>query len=114
MAHPELPREELAATIEARRELGKDAEPALVEAFLDRIEKEIDRRVDDRLARKGTGALSSVSDRGMSLAVPLGTIGMAIPITAIASSSAGLAGIAVAWLGIATVNVAYALARFRR
>jgi hypothetical protein len=112
MAHPELPRDDLAATIEARRELGKEAEPALVESFLERIETEIDRRVDDRLERQGT--LSSVSERGMSLAVPLGTVGMGIPITAIASDSAGLAGILVAWLGIATVNVAYALARLRR
>ena len=114
MAHPELPRDDLTATIEARRELGKEAEPALVEGFLERIETEIDRRVDDRLERKRQGALSSVSERGMSLAVPLGTVGMGIPITAIASDSAGLAGILVAWLGIATVNVAYALARLRR
>jgi hypothetical protein len=36
-----VPRDELRATIEARKELGEEAEPALIEAFVTRIEKEL-------------------------------------------------------------------------
>ena len=41
---------ELEATLAARRELGPGHDEQLVAGFLDRIEKEIDRRVDERLS----------------------------------------------------------------
>ena len=43
----------LEATIAARRELGPAHDDQLVAGFLDRIEKEIDRRVDERIALRG-------------------------------------------------------------
>ncbi len=36
-----VPRDELQATIEARREVGADMEPALTDAFVERIEKRL-------------------------------------------------------------------------
>ena len=39
-----MPRDELRATIEARKELGEEAEPALIEAFVDRMERELSKR----------------------------------------------------------------------
>jgi hypothetical protein len=36
-----VPRDELRAAIEARKELGEDMEPAVIESFVDRIEKEL-------------------------------------------------------------------------
>ena len=46
-------RHELEATLAARQELGPAHDDQLVAGFLDRIEKEIDRRVDERVALRG-------------------------------------------------------------
>jgi hypothetical protein len=43
--------QELQAVVEARKELGPAHEEHLVAGFLERMEKEIDRRVDEKLAR---------------------------------------------------------------
>jgi hypothetical protein len=98
-------RHELDSALAARRELGADLEPQLVASFVDRIEKEIDRRVDERLATRPQPAAR------VPLALPLGSMALAIPITGIAvgNGEAWLAGFA--WLVIAIVNVAYALRR---
>lgn len=44
MSEEVVPRDELRATIEARKELGEDAEPALIDAFVSRIEKQLSQR----------------------------------------------------------------------
>jgi hypothetical protein len=43
-------RDELHAAIEARRELGDDYEPQLVDQFLERIEKRLEERIRDEPA----------------------------------------------------------------
>ncbi len=49
-------RRELEATLAARQELGPAHDEHLVAGFLERIEQEIDRRVDEKLAhRRGGG-----------------------------------------------------------
>ena len=55
MAQSELPREELAAAVEARREVGQELEPQLIEGFLERVGNAIDERVDERLAKTAPG-----------------------------------------------------------
>jgi hypothetical protein len=71
-------RDELQASLAAREEVGRDLEPHLVEQFVDRIEDEIDRRIDAKLARprqrQGSGTLP--------IALPLGSLGLAIPLLA--------------------------------
>jgi hypothetical protein len=47
--------QELDATLAAREELGPGHDKELVAGFLDRIEKEIDRRVDEKLAHTRRG-----------------------------------------------------------
>ncbi|NUW42716.1 hypothetical protein [Nonomuraea rhodomycinica] len=42
--------DELRAAVAARRDLGPDFEDALIESFLDKMGKEVERRVDERLA----------------------------------------------------------------
>ena len=39
-----VPREELQAAIEARKEVGQDMEPALIDAFVERIERRLEHR----------------------------------------------------------------------
>lgn len=105
-------RDELRAALQARRELGEEYEPALVESFLDRLDAGIAARVkaevDARVAERPPAGKSG-SDPGMTLA--LGSLGIGIPLTAIAAGNAGLLGLLLAWAGIVAVNMAYAISR---
>ncbi|MCE1175235.1 MAG: hypothetical protein LWW77_11600 [Propionibacteriales bacterium] len=48
-----------------------------------------------------------------ALALAISSLGIGIPLSAIASSTAGLPGLIVAWIGIVGVNVAFAWAQRR-
>ena len=106
MPEERITREDVASTVAARRELGEEMEPAVVDAFLDRVERAIDARVaESRPApRSGSGA-------GASFALSIASLGMGIPITAIAAEAGGIAGIIAAWVGIVGVNLSHALLR---
>ncbi|MGI5487384.1 hypothetical protein [Microtetraspora malaysiensis] len=113
-----LPREELRATIEARRDLGPEYEAALTDAFLDRIEAAIAQRVkaeaDSRLPDKQHTAWAEEQERKRSLGMALGSLGIALPLTGAASATGGIPALVVVWIGIVAVNFAYALGRRRR
>lgn len=104
-------RQDLAATVEARRELGPEYEGELVASFVDRIDATVQRRVDAELDRRREGEESGA---GSSFVVALASLGTGIPITAIAGGIAELPGIITAWLGIVGVNAAVAVSRRRR
>jgi hypothetical protein len=104
MAETRITREEAASAIEARRELGDEMEPAVVDAFVDRVERAIQARATETKSRGRSG-----DDTGFVLAIV--SLGTGIPITAIAADAGGVQGMIVAWLGIVGVNVAQ---RFRR
>jgi hypothetical protein len=97
-------RQELEATIAARHELGPTHDDQLVAGFLDRIEQEIDRRVDERIARRGPAKRSSS---------PLhpATLGVCIPIIAIAGGTGGVVGLVAALIALVIV---FAVAELRR
>jgi hypothetical protein len=97
-------REELEATVAARRELGPAHDEELIAGFLDRIEREIDRRVDQRVAERGP------TRRGSSPINPA-TLGICIPIIAIAGGIGHTAGLIVAFMALAIV---FGVAEFRR
>jgi hypothetical protein len=44
--------QELKAVVEARKELGPEHEEHLIAGFLDRIDKELDRRVEEKVAAR--------------------------------------------------------------
>jgi hypothetical protein len=94
---------ELQATLHARQEVGRDLEPQLVEQFVDKIDAEIDRRVDARLASQPRNR----SHRPVPLAIPLGSLGIGIPLVGAAGGVAGLAGVIFACLAIVLVNAFY-------
>lgn len=102
---PEVPRDEVTAALAARRELGVEFEAEIADSLADRIDRAIDARVDARLAERGVH--QKKGDDGGVVWIALGSLGMGIPITAIAGGTAGLPGILAAWLGIAIINVAY-------
>ncbi|MEV5410141.1 hypothetical protein AB0K60_15065 [Thermopolyspora sp. NPDC052614] len=110
-----VPRDELRATLDARRELGEDYEPALVESFLDRLEAGIAARVKAEVdARASDPSPKDKQDVDPSIPIALGSLGIGIPLTAIAAGNAGFSGLLLAWGGIVAINVAYALSRGRR
>jgi VIT1/CCC1 family predicted Fe2+/Mn2+ transporter len=110
----EVSRDELGATLAARKELGQDYEPALVEALAERVEQVVQARVDaqvaqfSHVARGPVAAPPGMLPWGARVAIAATSLGVAIPITAVAGAEVGLAGIVVCWAGIAIVNVAAA------
>lgn len=108
MPAAEIPREEAAAALGARRELGAEMEPAVVDAFVERVERSIDARVDARLDTRGGGRARR--GQGSLPALPIVSLGVAIPLTAIAGGIGGLLAILIVWIGIVAVNVAHARA----
>ena len=98
MDEDELQRE-LEATVAARTELGVAGERHLAEGFVDRIGKEIDRRVDQRLAQKG-----ATRHRGGSVLHPA-NLALCIPIIAIAGGIGKLPGLIVAFAALMVVFV---------
>jgi hypothetical protein len=114
MAAPDSSREELAASVAARRELGPDYEDAVLDTFLERMQETLNARVDAQVKAR-TGSLKNKhvdKDHGTKqFVLGLVSLGTGVPITAIAGGvdDAGVPGIIVAWLGIVGVNVAHAL-----
>jgi hypothetical protein len=100
-------REEMEATLAARRELGPGHDEQLIEGFLKRMESEIDRRVDDRVARTVPRVPRG---RGRSALNPV-TLAIFIPIIAVAGAQAQAAGVIAA---LAALVVIFLVSEFRR
>ncbi|MBA3330188.1 MAG: hypothetical protein H0T39_04825 [Actinobacteria bacterium] len=79
-------RDELEAAIEARKELGAEMEPALVDAFVERIERRLAAG-----AHESERALKRKRDHQRELV--LGGMALAIPLLAVAGIFTGLAGV---------------------
>jgi len=79
-------RDELQAAIQARKELGDEMEPAVIDAFVERIEQ----RLADR-AGQSEKALRRKRDHQKEMV--LGSMGISIPLFAVAAVFAGLPGI---------------------
>jgi hypothetical protein len=97
---PLVPREDLQASIEARRELGRDHEPELVDSFVARIEERLAKRPAAHPPARREG-------REGSFVLALVSVGAGIPLTAIALSNGGFAALLVVWIGIVLVNLGY-------
>jgi hypothetical protein len=93
-------RKDVEAALEARRELGREYEPEIVEAFLEKIEQRLDKRPPPappaRPARQG-----SITP------LALGSIALGVGATAIASSHHQGWLAVIAWIAIVVVNIAY-------
>ena len=102
MSTSQLPREDLAASLAARRELGPDYDAAFVDAVAERIERA-------SAARRPVIAENEKGERAVAVTVACVSLGVSIPVSAIAAIQTGLAGLTVVWLAIAVINVAFAL-----
>jgi hypothetical protein len=93
---------ELEATIAARRELGPEHDEHLIQGFLDRIDEEIDRRVDERVAKRQPPP-AHVLHPAM--------LGPAAGIVAVAGIFGGVVGVIGALIALAVVFVALSVSR---
>jgi len=103
--------EEIRAAAEIHTELGPDYRDAVVESFVERVGREIDARVDSRLAAAQQRAVEPAKPQ-KSLALPITSIALGIPLSGITlglASGDQLIGLAVVWIAIAVINVAYAV-----
>ncbi|WP_031519442.1 hypothetical protein [Streptomyces sp. NRRL F-5123] len=119
---PELTKE-LSATLQARKDLGAEYESALVDSFIEKVSDSIDSRVEQRVRRELAQQQTSFARADRR---PIGppqtgqafarygfagfTLILAIPLSAIAATQAGTAGLFISWAGIVGVNVAQGLA----
>jgi hypothetical protein len=109
--------DEIRAAAEVHSELGPNYRDAVIDSFLDKVGREIDARVDARVAQQSASAPAqqhSHQHRNFNgaFAVPLASLIFGIPLTAIAANShSGALGIFIVWIGIAVVNIAYAVRR---
>jgi hypothetical protein len=112
--------DEVRAAAEVHSELGPGYRDAVIDSFLDKVGREIDARVDARVAAQHPAQPPAQQHQhkhfsgGGSFAVAMGSLIFGIPITAIAANStSGALAVLVVWMGIAVVNIAYAVSRPR-
>ena len=98
MSEDLVPRDELQATIAARKELDADIEPALVDSFVERIERRI-------AARQGESEQSLRRKREHQKEMVLGAMALSIPLFAMAAIFTGLAGVIVVCAALAVIAV---------
>jgi hypothetical protein len=128
MSTTPLSSQEIRAAAEAHRELGPEYHDAVVESFLAKVEKEIEARVDARLAasrpaRSRQLDAATLAKRRLALKhKALGSVAAAIPLSFLTLWAHGTANyaaigpwmgtivsLAVVWILIAAVYAAYAL-----
>ncbi|MGW6546640.1 hypothetical protein ACWGBH_27895 [Streptomyces massasporeus] len=110
---------ELDATLHARRDLGEEYEPALVDSFLEKVDQRIDGAVERRVRRqlaeqqmqaaRDSRAPRVTDSWGERFGFGIVSLVLAVPLSAIGGGVARLPGLLVAWAGIVGVNVVQAL-----
>jgi len=90
--------------VAARKELGPEHEEHLIAGFLDRIDKELDRRVDEKIAAKRPRGRQTSSLHPANLAV-------CIPIIAIAGGIGKITGLIAAFIALGLVFLVTELRR---
>ncbi|MFI1307978.1 hypothetical protein [Streptomyces sioyaensis] len=115
---PDL-RKDLDATLQTRKELGPEYESELLESFLEKVEQNVDRRVRRHLAEQQVQVArgirpprqeSEISAFWQRFGFAALSLVLAVPLSAIAAGTTGLAGLIVCWAGIAGVNAAHGAA----
>ncbi|MGH3493854.1 MAG: hypothetical protein ACRDRL_31025 [Sciscionella sp.] len=113
MSYPQCARpiaaDDLTVTLAAREELGREHDSAVIGEFLDRVGTSIDARVDARIAARDEGWRPPGRRAARSGVLPIASVVMGIPVTAIAMGTThggftGLIAMIIGWGGLAAVN----------
>jgi hypothetical protein len=94
-----VPKDELEAAIEARKELGAEMEPALIDAFVERIERRIAERETE-----SERALKARRDHQKEMV--LGAMAISIPLFIVGAIFTGLAGVIAVCAVLAVIALA--------
>jgi hypothetical protein len=94
-----VPKDELQAAIEARKELGAEMEPAVIDAFVERIEQRLAQR-----AGESERALKQKRDHQKEMV--LGAMGVSVPLFVVAAIFTGLAGVVAVLAALAVIAIA--------
>jgi hypothetical protein len=98
MSESVVRRDELEAAIEARKELGAEMEPAVIDAFVERIER--------RLAERGSESEQSLRrKREHQKEMVLGAMGISVPLFALAAIFTGIAGVVAVCAALAVIAI---------
>jgi hypothetical protein len=93
-----VPKDEVRAALQARGELGEEMEPAVVDAFVERIER--------RLAeRAGEGERALHRKREHQKEMVLGSMAIAVPLLAIAAVFTGLPGVVAVCVALVVIAI---------
>ena len=91
-------KDELRAAIETRRELGDEMEPAVIDAFVERIER--------RLAERDyASAWALQAKREHQKEMVLGSMGISVPLLALAAIFTGLPGVVAVCVALVVIAV---------
>ena len=120
MTESPLSAEDIRAAAEVHRELGPDYGDAVVESFLAKIDKQIEARVDERLAgvtkrRKPVDPARQRNQRIALAGAVGGSVVVGLPLTVVAISGLNTAGLnakGVVWIWVVIVAI-YGLAAYR-
>ncbi|MFI8104179.1 hypothetical protein [Streptomyces sp. NPDC086023] len=109
-------KKDLEATLQTRRDLGPEYEPALVESFLDKVDVQLTRRLAEQrvAAARGTDQGPDLRGFGARYGFAALSLVLAVPLSAIGVANAGIGGLLVAWGGILGVNFCAAAKSWRR
>ena len=94
-----VPKDELRAAIEARKELGTEMEPAVIDSFVERVERRLAERAEE-------SERSLTRKRDHQKEMVLGAMGISVPLLAIAAIFTGLAGVLVVCAALAVIAIA--------
>jgi hypothetical protein len=120
MTTPGLPRDDLAAALQARRELGPDYDAAFAESLAERVDQTIAARLaagrgtplgDDPAVRHAYDRDTAAGERRVTIAIACVSLGVSIPLSGIAAGMHSLAALMIIWAGIVMVNLANSLRR---
>lgn len=115
MTTPRMPHDDLTAALAVRQELGPDYDAAFVEKVVERVEQTIDLRMNTHTRTQAqVEQQNAKEDRKVTLTIACVSMGVSIPLTAIAAATTEAPGIMIVWAGIVMVNVAHALRGRRR
>ncbi|HEX4255571.1 MAG TPA: hypothetical protein VH089_10815 [Streptosporangiaceae bacterium] len=102
--------DEIRAAAETHRELPPEYQSAVIESFLSKVDREIDARVDARIAGYGSGRPRLGRPRTPAFFV-LASLVAGIPLSAIAVAAgqhpAGFWGLLVVWISIVAIDIVY-------
>jgi len=98
MSERVVQKDELQAAIEARKELGADMEPAIIDGFVERIERQL-------AERGGDGEQALKQKREHQKEMVLGALGISVPIFVVAAIFTGLAGVIAVCAALAVIAI---------